>query len=96
MRLSDILEAAALERIRLVKLSQETVPSTRSDDWLRPARGEKFLARKILLQGSRTGTNYVYAESVIALDRVRLAFAAACPNADLFASLPAALMPSGP
>ena len=28
--------------------------------------------------------------------RVRLAFAAACPNADLFASLPAALMPSGP
>jgi chorismate-pyruvate lyase len=30
--LSDILEAAALERIRLVKLSQETVPSTRSDD----------------------------------------------------------------
>ncbi len=68
--LSDILEAAALERIRLVKLSQETVPSTRSDDWLRPARGEKFLARKILLQGSRTGTNYVYAESVIALDRL--------------------------
>jgi hypothetical protein len=28
--------------------------------------------------------------------RVRLAFAAACPNADLFASLPAALMPCGP
>ena len=28
--------------------------------------------------------------------RVRLAFVAACPNADLFASLPAALMPRGP
>jgi len=28
--------------------------------------------------------------------RVRLAFAAACPNAGLFASLPAGLMPSGP
>ena len=28
--------------------------------------------------------------------RVRLAFAAACPEADLFASLPAALMRSGP
>jgi len=28
--------------------------------------------------------------------RVRLAFAAACPEADLFASLPAALMPRGP
>jgi hypothetical protein len=27
---------------------------------------------------------------------VRLAFAAACPEADLFASLPAALMPRGP
>jgi hypothetical protein len=28
--------------------------------------------------------------------RVRLAFAAACPEADLFVFLPAALMPSGP
>jgi hypothetical protein len=28
--------------------------------------------------------------------RVRLAFAAACPEADLFASLPGALMPRGP
>jgi len=28
--------------------------------------------------------------------RVRRAFAAACPNADLFASLPTALMPRGP
>jgi hypothetical protein len=28
--------------------------------------------------------------------RVRLAFPAACPEADLFASLPGALMPSGP
>ncbi len=28
--------------------------------------------------------------------RVRLAFAAACPHVDLFASLPAALMPRGP
>ena len=28
--------------------------------------------------------------------RVRLAFAAACPNADFFASLPAVLMSSGP
>jgi hypothetical protein len=28
--------------------------------------------------------------------RVRIAFAAACPEADLFRSLPVALMPSGP
>ena len=28
--------------------------------------------------------------------RVRLAFAAACPEADLFRSMPAALMPAGP
>ena len=28
--------------------------------------------------------------------RVRLAFAACCPEADLFRSLPAALMPRGP
>ncbi len=28
--------------------------------------------------------------------RVRLAFAASCPEADLFRSMPAALMPAGP
>ena len=38
----------------------------------------------------------IAARVVETASRVRLAFAAACPEADLFASLPAALMPSGP
>jgi hypothetical protein len=38
----------------------------------------------------------VAARIVETASRVRLAFAAACPEADLFRSLPAALMPSGP
>ncbi len=38
----------------------------------------------------------IAARIVETASRVRLAFAAACPEADLFRSLPAALMPAGP
>jgi chorismate-pyruvate lyase len=68
--LSEILEAAFLERIRLVKISQEVVSSTASDAHLNPANGEAFLERKIILQGTKSNNNYVYAESVIAIDRL--------------------------
>ncbi len=68
--LTEILEAAFLERIRLVKISQETVSTTTSDAHLVPVRGEVFLERKILLQGTKSNKNYVYAESVIAINRL--------------------------
>jgi len=68
--LTEILEAAFLERIRLVKISQEVVSSTASDAHLNPANGEAFLERKIILQGTKSNKNYVYAESVIAIDRL--------------------------
>ena len=38
----------------------------------------------------------IAARVVETASRVRLAFAAACPQADLIAALPAALMPGGP
>jgi chorismate-pyruvate lyase len=44
--LTEILEAAFLERIRLIKISQETVSSTASDSLLVPAPGETFLRRE--------------------------------------------------
>jgi chorismate-pyruvate lyase len=47
--LTEILEAAALERVRLVKISQETVSSTTFDLHFTPAPGEVFLERKILI-----------------------------------------------
>ena len=72
--LSDILEAAFLERIRLVKLSQESVLSTRWDAQLNARQGEAFLERKILLQGEKSNKNYVYAESAIALNRLPARF----------------------
>lgn len=53
---TDILEAHFLEPIRLVKLAQRVA-------------GES-LERRILLRGANSGRVYVYAESVIALDRL--------------------------
>jgi chorismate-pyruvate lyase len=72
--LTEILEAAALERIRLVKISQETVSSTTFDLHFTPAPGEVFLERNILLQGSKSNKNYVYAKSVIAVNRLPRSF----------------------
>jgi chorismate-pyruvate lyase len=68
--LTEILEAAFLERIRLLKLAQNTVTASAM-----PAAGdfapqEQLLERKILLQGAASGRNYAYAESLIALDRL--------------------------
>jgi chorismate-pyruvate lyase len=68
--LTEILEAAFLERIRLVKISQEIVSFTTPHAHVDYAQGEAFLERKILLQGTKSTKNYVYAESVIAINRL--------------------------
>jgi chorismate-pyruvate lyase len=72
--LTEILEAYFCERISLVKLSQRVIAATTSDTLLDPIPGESLIERKILLQGERTGTNYVYAESLVAVDRLPSAF----------------------
>jgi hypothetical protein len=60
-------------------------------------------SRPFSLNPTGTLSRRVPAQFVCAVDsvhetanRVRLAFAAACPEAELFRSLPAALMASGP
>jgi chorismate-pyruvate lyase len=80
--LTEILEAAFLERIRLVKIAQQTVPSTTAHIQLAPAPREFFLERKILLQGTKSNKNYVYAESIIALDRLPASFRNDLINSD--------------
>lgn len=66
--LTDIVEAAFEEPIRLVKLALETAPALTPVDDLGVTPGQAVMRREILLQGANTGRNYVYAESHIALD----------------------------
>ena len=72
--LTEILEANFFERIQLVKVSQDIISATTSHVLLDPVPGEALGERKILLQGARTGRNYVYAESLIAVDRLGESF----------------------
>jgi chorismate-pyruvate lyase len=65
--LTDIVEAAFGEPIRLVKLALDVSPSATPVLDLDLHGGEPVMRREILLQGARTGTNYVYAESLIVL-----------------------------
>lgn len=68
--LTHILEAYANERIGLVKLSHSLVtdPSVRSGLGL--DGDEVALRRIILLRGAESGAAYVYADSVVMLDRL--------------------------
>jgi chorismate-pyruvate lyase len=72
--LTEILEAMVLERIRLVKVSQRVIPAAASHALLEPNPGESLIERKILLQGERSHRHYVYAESLIAVDRLSQSF----------------------
>jgi chorismate-pyruvate lyase len=72
--LTEILEAAFFERIKLVKLAQATAPANTMPDADDFEPSENLLHRKILLQGADTGRNYAYAESLIAVDRLGPAF----------------------
>jgi len=67
---TSMLEAACLERIVVVNLAQHVVSAMERFEPLQVDKGERLMGRKVLLQGERTGANYVYAESVIAIDRI--------------------------
>jgi chorismate-pyruvate lyase len=68
--LTEILEATFLERIRLMKVSQQTISSTAAHIHVAPDPGEALLERKIVLRGEGSNRNYVYAESIIAINRL--------------------------
>lgn len=69
--LTDILEAAFLERIQLVKVLQQVVSSHECLEW---EDNEPIIERGVLLRGERSRRNYVYAKSLIAVDRLQPAF----------------------
>lgn len=64
---TDIVEAAFEEPVRLVKLSVETMAAAEPIAALGIAVGDQLMRREILLQGASTGITYVHAETLIAL-----------------------------
>lgn len=67
---TDMLEAYFFEQIQLVKLSEQLVKLEQDLPELDLAKGSEAMERKILLQGKISRRNYIYAESILALDRL--------------------------
>lgn len=66
--LTDLFEAAFLEPIALVKVSVDIFDSTGPVEDLEVGVGSPVMRRQILLQGENSGTNYVFGDSLIALE----------------------------
>ncbi len=62
---TEILEAQFWEPINLIKLFQEKRISDVDIPYLEIRSGTEILVRKILLKGSDSKTNYIYAESIL-------------------------------
>jgi chorismate-pyruvate lyase len=71
---TDMLQAICREGIHARKLVQEIQPAVRRIDALDLGPGELLMSRCVVLQGDRTGTNYIYADSSIAIDRLDVRF----------------------
>jgi chorismate-pyruvate lyase len=72
--LTEILEAYFLERIELVKLSEHLLTSGEMDAPLPAAADERILERKINLRGVVSGRLYVYAKSLVFVNRLDSSF----------------------
>ena len=68
--LTDTLEAAFLEPIALRKIAIQVVPAQHALPELDVLPGESVMERNIFLCGKSSGRVYVYAESVLVLDRL--------------------------
>ena len=80
--LTHILEAYAAEPVHLVKLSQDFVTDAAVRDGLGLVGDERALRRVILLRGTKTDATFVYAESVVMLDRLPASVAAGLLDSD--------------
>ncbi len=67
---THILEAYVGETIRIVKLSQGFVTWDGADERLDLELQHPVLQRTVLLQGSETGCNYLFADSIMVPDRL--------------------------
>ncbi len=67
---TDMLEAYFFEQIQLVKLSEQAIKLDHDIPEMDLSQGADVIERKILLQGKISRRNYIYAESILVLDRL--------------------------
>jgi len=67
---TEILEAHLWEAIEIVKLHQRCLETDASVPYLDIGPHAPALIRKIILRGKPSHRNYIYAESIVALDRL--------------------------
>src|SRR5215471_7877416 len=67
---TEILEAYTGESMRLIKLYESVVTLDADLPGLELLTGQEVLRRKILLQGKMSLTNFLFADSYVALDRL--------------------------
>ncbi|CCH98443.1 MULTISPECIES: chorismate--pyruvate lyase family protein [Microcystis] len=72
--LTDILEIYLLEKMSIVKLSEEAVYLEEDLPVLDLEKGSKIIKRKIFLCSTVSQKNLVYAESIIVIDRLDTKF----------------------
>ncbi len=68
--LTEILEAYLWEKIQVVKLSEEILKLREDILPLAVKVGTEVIDRKILLQGSISRKNFIYAQSILVLERL--------------------------
>ncbi|HEY9771468.1 MAG TPA: chorismate pyruvate-lyase family protein [Coleofasciculaceae cyanobacterium] len=68
--LTEILEAYLFEKIRIVKLSEGIVSITQNIAPLAVKQGSEVIERKVLLQGKISRKNFIYAESILVIERL--------------------------
>ena len=68
--LTELLEAASSDTIAIVGLDQHMQRAAQRVELLDLDVGEALIDRKIVLRGERSRTHHVYAESLIAIDRL--------------------------
>jgi len=80
--LTDLVEAAFLEPVALRKVAVVTSHAPEAIAELEVEPGEMIMTRQILIYGTSTDTNYVYAESLLAIDRLPEDFRRALVESD--------------
>lgn len=71
---TNMLEAYFSEPIKLVKLSEKSVSLRQEIPLMNLNQGDNVIEREILLQGKISYRNYVYAKSILVLDRLHEGF----------------------
>ena len=69
-RITDIIQAYSGETVEAVKLYQQMIHCDSRFDALKLDREQAVIERSIVLQGTKTRTNYLYADSYLVLDRL--------------------------